>query len=327
MYSRKSNLLILLSVLFLFLFCFSESFADVVYKQKGSTSGFMGMGNMEIQTTIMLKGDKQKQESSTKFMGAMAQYMPGGGEQSHMTITRLDKEMIWNIDMLKKTYTEMTFDDMKKMMGMAMAESEKAAEEDVEAKVKVDVKKTGQKKKIAEYECEEFTIKMVAEGRDVMSGETQEFEVNTHLWVSPKVKGYDQIESFQKKMAEKMGFEGRYEPGLAQVLTRYGIETEELTKKMKEVKGLPLLTVVKMKAAGEAAEELDEEEKAEQKEAREMAMKMMGKKMEKAEEPEEEGVLMTMTTEITEIQVKDVIDSEFELPEGLKKQEVPMQMK
>ena len=326
MHSRKSYLLILLSVLFLFLFCFSESFADVIYKQKGSTSGFMGMGNMEMEATIMLKGDKQKQESSTKFMGAMAQYMPGGGEQNQMTITRLDKEMIWNIDMLKKTYTEMTFDDMKKMMGMAMAESEKAAEEDVEAKVKVDVKKSGQKKKIAGYECEEFIIKMVAEGKDVMSGETQEFEVNTHLWVSPKVKGYDQIESFQKKMAEKMGFEGKYEPGLAQVLTRYGIEAEELTKKMKEIKGLPMLTVVKMKAAGEAAE-VDEEEKAEQKEAMEMAMKMMGKKMEKAEEPEEEGVLMTLTTEITEIQVKEVTDSEFELPEGFEKQEVPMHMK
>lgn len=327
MHSRKNDLLILLSVLFLFLFFFSNSFADVIYKQKGSTSGFMGMGNMEMETTIMLKGDKQKQESSTKFMGAMAQYMPGGGEQSQMTITRLDKEMIWNIDMLKKTYTEMTFDDMKKMMGMAMAESEKAAEEDVEANVKVDVKKSGQKKKIAGYECEEFIVKMVAEGKDVMSGETQEFEVNTHLWVSPKVKGYDQIESFQKKMAEKMGFEGKYEPGLAQVLTRYGIEAEELTKKMKEIKGFPMLTVVKMKATGETAEELDEEEKAEQKEAMEMAMKMMGKKMEKAEEPEEEGVLMTMTTEITEIQVKDVTDSEFELPEGLKKQDVPMQMK
>lgn len=326
MHSRKSYLLILLSVLFLFLFFFSDSFADVIYKQKGSTSGFMGMGNMEMETTIMLKGDKQKQESSTKFMGAMTQYMPGGGEQSQMTITRLDKEMIWNIDMLKKTYTEMTFDDMKKMMGMATAESEKAAEEDVEAKVTVDVKKSGQKKKIAGYECEEFIIKMVAEGRDVMSGETQEFEVNTHLWVSPKVKGYDQIESFQKKMAEKMGFEGKYEPGLAQVLTRYGIEAEELTKKMKEIKGFPMLTVVKMKTTAETAE-LDEEEKAEQKEAMEMAMKMMGKKMEKAEEPEEEGVLMTMTTEITEIQVKDVTDSEFELPEGLKKQEVPMQMK
>jgi hypothetical protein len=326
MHSRKSDLLILLSVLFLFLFFFSDSSADVVYKQKGSTSGFMGMGNMEIETTIMLKGDKQNQKSSTKFVGAMAQYMPGVGEQSQMTITRLDKEMIWNIDMLKKTYTEMTFDDMKKMMGKAMAESEKAAEEDVETKVKVDVKKTGQKKKIAGYECEEFIIKVVAEGKDVMSGETQEFEVNTHLWVSPKVKGYDQIESFQKKMAEKMGFEGKYEPGLAQVLTRYSIEAEELTKKMKEIKGLPMLTVVKMKATGETAE-LDEEEKAEQKEAMEMAMKMMGKKMEKAEEPEEEGVLMTMTTEITEIEVKDVTDSEFELPEGLKKQDVPMQMK
>jgi len=327
MHFRKKYLLALFSLLAFLLLCFATSFGDVVYKQKSTSSGFMGMGNVETENIIMFKGDKQRDESVSKFGGPMAQFMPKGGEQKQVTIIRLDKEVIWNIDMAEKTYTEMSFDELKKMMGMAMADTEMAAEEEAETKFKLDVKKTGQKKEIAGYECEEFVIEMKAEGKDAMTGETQEFEVTSHLWVSPKVKGYDQIENFEKKMADKMGWKGKYEPGMAQVLARYGIEGEELAKKMKEIKGFPMLTVVKMKAIGEMAEEMDEEEAAEQKEAMEMAMKMMGKELEKEEEPEEEGVLMTMTTEVTEIQVTEVGDSEFELPEGLKKREVPSHMK
>jgi len=280
----------------------------------------MGMGTMDIETITVLKGEKQKQETSTKFTGAMAQYMPEIEKQKQITVTRLDKKLVWNIDMVENTYTQMTFDEMKKMMGMAMADTEKAAEEDVEAKVKFDVKKSGQKKKISGYECEEFIIKMVGEGTDAVSGESQEFEVETHLWVSTQVKGYDQIENFQKKMAEKMGWEEGYSTGLMQSVSQYGIETEELAKKMSEIKGFPMMTVVKMRARGEVAKELDEE-KAEQKEAIQEAMKMLGKEMKRAEDPKEEGVLFMMTTEVTDIQIKSVDDSEFELPKGLKKQE------
>ncbi len=321
MYSPKNCLSVVFFVVVLFLFCFTSSFADVVYRAKGSSSGIMGMGNVETETVSMLKGDRQKEETSTKFTGPMARYMPQGGEQKQITITRLDKELIWSIDMSQKTYTQVTFDEMRKMMGQGMVEEDTAPEEEMEAEFTVDVKKSGQKKKIGGYDCEEFVITMVGQGKDAMSGEAQEFEVFTHLWVSQKVKGYDQIESFQKKMAEKMGWEGMYGPGVTQALTRYGMETEELTKKMNQIKGFPMLTVIKMKATGDVAEGLDEEEKAEQKEAMEMAMKMLGKKMKEGDKPEEKGVLFTMTTEVTDIQVKAVTDSEFELPEGVKKQE------
>jgi hypothetical protein len=328
MHCSKNYLLVVFSAVALSLFCFATSFADVVYRAKASTSGFMGMGNMEMETISTLKGDKQKQETNTKFIGPTAQYMPKGGEQKQVTITRLDKELIWSINVLEKTYAQMTFDQVRKMMGKGMVEEEEAPEEEMEAKFKLDVKKSGQKKKIGGYDCDEFVITMVSEGKDAMSGEAQEFEVQTHLWISPDVKGYDQIENFQRKMAEKMGWEGMYAPGLTQALTQYGMETEELTKKLKEIKGFPMLTVIKVKTAGEETTEGEaEKEKSEQKEAMEKAMKMLGKKMKEAEEPEEKGVLYTMTTEVTDIQVKEVADSEFELPEGLKKQETPPEIK
>jgi hypothetical protein len=324
MHSSKKSLLIVLSILVLILFCFATSSADVVYKQKATTSGFMGMGNTQTESITMLKGDKLKDESTTKFTGPMAKFMPKGGEQKQINITRLDKELIWNIDMAEKTYTEISFGEMKMMMKEFKPEEMEEPEEEIEAKVQLDVEKSGQKKKIGGYECEEFIIKMITEGKDPQTGKTGKFELHTHLWVSPDVKGYDQIEEFHKKMAEKMGFKEEYGMNAMQGLNQYGVETEELAKKMKEIKGFPMLTVMKMKTFGEEMTEAEEEEKAEQQEAMEMAMKMMGKKTGEAEEPEEEGVLMTITTEITEIHIKGVDDSEFELPEGLKKKETQM---
>lgn len=321
MHSPKNHLFVALFITVLFFFCFATSFAEVIYKQKSTSSGFMGMGTMDIETITVLKGDKQKQEISTKFTGAMAQYMPKAGEQKQIILTRLDKELVWNIDMSQKAYTEMSFEQMRKMMEKGMTEKEKMPEEEVEAKFQIDVEKSGQKNKIGGYECEEFIIKMITEGKDTQTDKTGKFEIHTHLWVSPKVKGSDQIEKFQKKMAQKMGWEEGYGAGLVQGLNQYGIETEELSKKMEEIKGFPMLTVVKMKTFGEEITEADEEEKSEEEEAMEMAKKMLGKKMEKEGKPEEKGVVFTVTTEITDIQIKKVADSEFELPKGLKKQD------
>jgi hypothetical protein len=313
----RNCLLITLSLVVLFFFSFSVSSADLIYKSRASTSGIMGMGKMDMETTTMLKGDKQRQDTKTKFVGVMAQYMPGGGEQNQVTITRLDKELIWNINITEKTYTEMTFAQVKGMMEKVKTQVMKKPEGE-EAKLKFDVKKTGQKKKIGGYQCEEHIIKMIAEGRDPQTGKVQEFEVHTHLWVSAKVKGYDQLQDFQKKMAQKMGWEGGQYANFAQGLGQFGLDTEELAKKMNEIKGFPMLTVVKMKSFGEEMAEA-EEEKAEQEEAMREAMELLGKKVEKEEKPKEKGLIFEMATEVTEILVKGVAGSEFELPQGMKK--------
>jgi hypothetical protein len=320
MHYSRNYLLIILSLFVLILFSFSVSFADLVYKSKASTSGIMGMGEMEMETTTMFKGDKQRQETVSKFTGAMAQYMPGGGEQKQITITRLDKELIWNVNLTDKTYTEMSLAQVKMMMERMKSQIKKKPEEE-EAKFQFDAKKTGQKKKIGGYECEEHIVNMIAEGRDPQTGKVQEFEVQTHLWVSSKVKGYDQIQDFQKKMAQKMGWEGGQYANFMQGLGQFGLDTEELAKKMNEIKGFPMLTVVKMKASGEEITE-SEEERAEQEKAMKEAMELLGKKVGKEEKPKEKGVIFEMATEVTEVQVKGVTDSEFELPQGMKKQDM-----
>lgn len=319
MHYSRNYLLIILSLLLFFFFSFSVSYADLVYKSKASTSGIMGTGKMEMETTTMHKGDKQRQNTKTTFVGTMAQYMPGGGEQNQVVITRLDKELIWNINMTDKTYTEMTFDQVKRMMERMKTQVMKKPEE--EAKLQFDAKKTGQKKKIGGYECEEHIIKMIAEGRDPQTGKAQEFEIQTHLWVSSKVKGYDQLQDFQKKMAQKMGWEGGQYANFMQGLGQFGLDTEALAKKMNEIKGFPMLTVVKMKSYSEEMAEA-EEERAEQEKAMREAMELLGKKVEKEDKPKEKGLLFEMATEVTEVQVKGVVDSEFELPQGMKKMDM-----
>lgn len=325
MYSSKNHLLVPLFIAVLFFFCFATSFADVTYKQKSTSSGLMGAMDIEMESTIMLKADGQRQESVMKFTGPMAQSMPKGGEEQHITITRLDKELIWDINVLEKTYTQMSFDEMRMMLEQGMAEGEKAPEESTGVKFKIDVKKSGQKKKIGGYDCEEYVITMVGQGKDIMTGKAQEFEVQTHLWVTPEVKGYDQIKSYQKRMAQAMGWEGNFDPNMTQALAQYGMGGKELIKKMAEIKGFPMLTVTKMKGSEEEMTESEKEEKAKQEEVMQKAMGILGKKVEKSVEPEEKGVIFTMSTEVTDIQVKEVAGSQFELPEGLKKEEIPLE--
>ena len=320
MNSSKNYLLVVLSIVVLFFLCFATSSADVVYKEKSTVFGVMGMPDMDTETTIMLKGDKQKQDAVMKFTGSTPMGMPGMEDRKQLTITRLDKGLIWNIDTEKRTYTEMTLEQVKMMMDRVMVQKEKVKQEELETKFKIDVKKVDQKREIGGYQCEEFIIEMITEGRDPRTGEPQEVEIQTRLWVSTEVEGSDQIESFHRKMAEKMGLEGEYGSGITQALSRFGIEAEELGKKMDEIKGFPMRTELRLKALGEGITEAEQEEKAEQMKAMEEAMKMLGKKMRKTEETKEDFLFM-MLTEVTDIQIKGTDNSEFELPKHLKKQQ------
>jgi hypothetical protein len=103
-----------LSCVFVVLFTFVFASADVTYKQKVVTSGIPMMGDMESESVVKIKGDKKSEDSKTKFTGGVMKMMGKKGEQQSLGITRLDKELIWNINLSEKKYTETTFEELKK---------------------------------------------------------------------------------------------------------------------------------------------------------------------------------------------------------------------
>lgn len=319
--------LVLFSVFVLVFFSFLK--ADVVYKSKTVTSGMMGIGEMETETVTKIKEDKKREESKTKFTGGMMEMMMKGKVEEEITITRLDKKLIWRIDPQEKKYTETTFDQMKKMMEMIKAQKPEEEEEKVEVKTTLEVNRTENKKKIAGYECEEILLKMITEGKDQKTGEKGKFIVEIQMWVSPDVKGSDEVEAFNKKMAKKLGME-EYGKGFLAGIAQYGVDVEAIKNKIGEIKGFPLMTVVSMKPEmeikPEEKEELEEEEEEEYSEMEKKIMEKMGL-LGKGEKSEEEGFLFKITTTVEEIKKEAVADSEFELPKGLTQEKFEMEFK
>ena len=316
-----------LSCAFVVLFTFVFASADVTYKQKIVTSGIPMMGDMESESVVKIKGDKKSEESKTKFTGGMIKMMGKKGEQQSVDITRIDKELIWNINLSEKKYTETTFEELKNMMAEMQG---KVPEKKKEVKATFEVNKTGNKKKIGGYDCEEVLIKMVTEAKDKESKEQGKLTVETNLWVSDQVKGWDQIQAFDKTFAEKMGW-GEYDKGFLSGMKRFGVDTKELAKKMEEIKGFPMMTVVTVKPEMEKGTEKEETVKAEsttteEKEGMEMAKKILGLKggEEKEKEKGKEGTLFKTTITVEDIQVAPIEDGQFELPGGLEKVKAQM---
>ncbi|KPK99963.1 MAG: hypothetical protein AMJ90_09105 [candidate division Zixibacteria bacterium SM23_73_2] len=333
----------LFSISVLVLFFFSLSAADVVYTTKTITSGMMGMGDMETETVTKIKGDKKREESTTKFAGGMMMKMMKVKDQKDLSITRLDKEVVWDIDLEEETYTELTFEQMKKMMEMVKSQVSDEDKEEMEAKTTFDINRTDKKQKIGGYDCEEVLVKMITEGEDPETGEEGKFTVDIQMWITQEVKESGEIEEFNKKMAEKLGM-GDYAEKMFGGMAQFGIDTELLSKKAGEIKGFPLKTVVQMKPEmemepedeleedeeyeeDEEDEEVEEkeDEKYEEEEELSAMQKQMMEKMGISPEGSKGGILFETTTTIEEIKKEKVADSEFDLPEGLSKKKMEME--
>ena len=106
------------------------------------------------------------------------------------TITDLDAGTITNINNLRKTYTVISFDEMKQMQGRM-----RGGDTNVDFNVKVD--KTGKTKEIDGQTATEYVISMTAKD----SGSEGGMKINSHVWLIPSEPGAVEVRAFYKKMA------------------------------------------------------------------------------------------------------------------------------
>ena len=312
--------------LFFFLFCLLQiSQADVSYKQKTTSSGTLAFGGTETQTAILLKGDKQKMVTQTEFTGKLSKLMPKKETQS-VQITRLDKELIWDIDLDKKKYTETSFEEMKKMFeetkkAIPEADSLKTEKETV-PEPKIEVSVTGKKKKISGYPCEQAIVKMTMEGEDEKSGKNQTFIITNEMWLTKDFPAQKEIKEFQNKMSRKLGMKQGYGQDMFSAFTQFGIDVNKLSEAMKKIEGFPILQTITMEVEGEEIE-AEEEEEEDEEDLEEEALKGLAKGLfgKKEKERKEEGnIILSITTEMTEVKTDKINDSEFELSPNLEKE-------
>jgi len=204
---------------------------------------FGGRGAREgVTTTVSLKG--QRMLSTTGDTGE---------------IIDLGEEKVYTLDLKGKTYSVMTFAEMRKRMEEAMAKAEKDA---AAAKPEPEPEKGAPKK---EYEVD-FVITAGPGAKQVAGTDTKEsvatvtvrekgktleqaggFVLETHLWMAPKVPALQELNDFRAKYAQKVygPLMAQAAPNMTQAMAMYPQMADAMKKfadEAKKLNGTPLLT-------------------------------------------------------------------------------------
>jgi hypothetical protein len=221
----------------------SPLLADFSYEETSTITGGMVAGMMKvagvfskqarepIHSTIALQGDKMMHRSA-----------------NNASIVDLGSQTITTVDFQKKTYTVMTFDEMKQMldqMSQKMKQNDKG-----EMQFKVSADNTGKTQQVAGFDAREMVLKMELEGTDKQSGQKGSMVITTDMWIAPAVPGYSEVRDFYKRMAEKLNWTPGGNMFMANPQVSQGMA--EVYKEIAKLDGMPVLQNVTMGAEGTA---------------------------------------------------------------------------
>jgi hypothetical protein len=186
----------------------APAFADFSYQESVKITGGMMM-RMQGGTA------PAPQESASYVKGnRMARLGPDRGQ-----ITDLDKETVTNLNFKNKTYSVMTFAQMKAMLARV---SPNAGKPDAAGAVDVQSHETGKTRVIGGVTAKEMLVTVKVSGS----------EIDSDVWMAPMIAGYDEVRQFHTRMAQKMGSAGV--PGMQR-------SVEEAVKLLTKYNGVPVL--------------------------------------------------------------------------------------
>ena len=173
-----------------------------------------------------------------------------------ISVTDLDKETITNINTDKKTYSVVTFAEMKQAMEKMMARMQQAqakgkgkgAAPATGATYKMSAKATGQTKTLNGITARQIVLSTDIENQDQAARQAQ-MNMVLDTWVG-SVPGYEEVQAFQRRMGEKMGY--AFGSQMAQSLAAQpGVfeGMQQAAEEMAKVEGVPLQQNMKMGAS------------------------------------------------------------------------------
>jgi hypothetical protein len=264
--------------------------ADFSYSTTTKSSGGMAAapGSNRVTKTY-LKGQKMKIDRG-----------------SSATIFDFDAQTSTSIDSSQKTYRVSKFSDLR--------ETSSTQRQDLN----IDVKDTGQKKTINGYNATEMVLSVELDnpaGRQ--AGMKMHMEVD--FWISSDVPGAPELRAFYQRNAAKFpwgtmaGDGGRGNPSMRNAMV-------ELLRKMSDMKGVPVLEVMKM-GGGNDAQQAQMQQGMAQARARLEEMKSQGKLTPQMEEALKRmnaassgGSMFETTMESTDFSASPIPDSVFAIP-------------
>ncbi len=217
-----------------------------IMKLAGTFSKQAREANAPVVTTVVIKGNRMARLSN-----------------SYGEIVDLDKETVTHIDTVKKTYTVMTFQEMRQQIEAA-AQKAQAQQKNAPAQPQpqtpppdnntklnftVNVRNTANIKTVAGLDSVESILTMVLQAQNTQTGETGNMAVTNDMWMAPEVPGYTEVRDFEVRYAQKMGAVfspavnastlGALQPGSAEAMG-------DMVKEMSKLKGTPVLQIMRM---------------------------------------------------------------------------------
>jgi hypothetical protein len=328
--------------------------------------------SLTLAATVSLRADVKTQErTQVRFEGALGRIvnMFGGkgaregivsavavkGNRMMSTtdttgeIVDLGEEKVYQLDLKKKTYTVVTFAELRRQMEEAMAKARKDAEAATkeeqqmpaeeagkepakEYEVDFSIKETGKTRQIAGYDTKESlaTVTVREKGKTIEDGG---MVMETSLWLTPEVPALKELAAFRMKYAQQLygPMMAQAAPDMTQAMAMYPMMKDAMAKFQAEgqkLSGTSLATDMKFQLAA-PPQSAEEQKKAQSEPAptsvggllggigRRMARKKAEEKPADPNAVPGRVTVMTTTTETLQV-ATTVADTDVALPAGFK---------
>jgi hypothetical protein len=275
--------------------CSLAAHADFSYTQTRKSAGGMAAAAMQGQnptTKHYIKGQKMKMD-----MGNSA------------TIIDMDAQTITHVNNTDKTYTVIKFSEVGQTV------------KDTGMDVQIDVKETGQRKKVNGYDANQVMMTMAMESPQAQG---MKMQMEIEMWLSKDVPGADETRNFYRRNGDKMPW-----TAMAAGNPQLQKSMAAMQRKIASIGGVPVQQIVRMKSGGapgpgpndaqmqQAMAQLEAMKKAggAQAQAAEQAMARMGAMRGMSGG----GSLFEMTMESSDFSTASIPDSVFSVPAGYTK--------
>ena len=286
-------------------------------KFEGMLGRMMGMfggkaAKEGVETSVAVKADRKAEMSDT-----------------HGRIVDLKEEKVYELDMKKKTYEVITFEELRSRMREAQERARKEAPPEQKEKeapaekparemeVDFDVKETGQRKAVAGHDAREviMTVTVREKGRTLDDGGG--LVMTSNSWMGPAIPAMKELTDFEMRYWKAIAPEaaGMSPEQMAAVMAMYPMlkqAMERLRAEGARLEGTPLATTTVFEAV-KSKEQMAQQ--GEQNSGGGLSGMLARRVMKRDEKPR--ATVFTVTHETLEV-TPQVAAEELQLPAGFK---------
>jgi hypothetical protein len=314
-------------------------FADFQYTETTKITGGAAAGAMKF-VGVFSKDARQATQGTNVTLSFKGNRMRREDSLGQIEIIDLDGRSITHIDTKKKTYSTITFDEMKARMEEArkkaaaeQAKRNKEQPSQVKIVPKVTITPGTGSKKILDYTAKETKMRVDMEMTSddpKAKGQSANMWVDSDAYIAP-VKGYDEVKHFYQRMAKELDWlPGTMMGGNAQIAPAM----VEYRKSATALNGMPLSSLVSVGMAGQPGapqQASHDDQKSSGNPITGGIGGLFGKKKKKDDAAQDDqsnakpsgapGSLMDTSTEVTSVSTSTVDAGLFKIPEGYKQVE------